>query len=316
MSGIKASFLVGAVLLLLVGYKYAVELVPIQGQVAIIIPLGLAYYSLRVIHYILEAYKGSLPRHSLVDYLQYQFFLPTLVIGPIHRFNDFLISSKKNHWKMEYLTSGAERILYGYVKITFLGNYLISGVFQNYIDSLGSADEPGIIYLNMVRNGLNLYMQFSGFSDIAIGFAKMLGFKVMENFNWPYFQKNISDFWRCWHISLTSWCREYVFNTVMSSSRSPALGAIATMLIIGVWHELSFKYVVWGAYHGLGIVVWQLFQKFKPQLPALPTIISPITYVLSVLLTLNFVWFGFNIVSYPTIFEGFAAMGKVLVFWM
>jgi alginate O-acetyltransferase complex protein AlgI len=316
LSGLHASIAIALNVTILVFYKiYAAnqsnDLLTTQ-----IIPLGLAYYTLRLIHYIIEGYKGRLQTHKFIHFIQYIFFLPTMVVGPIHRFAEFHKDIKRHHWDLSMIAQGSERILYGYVKLTFLANYLISGVFSQYIATVGEPNDPLTLYLNMIRASLNLYMQFSGFSDIAIGFAKILGFKVMENFKWPYFQKNISDFWRCWHISLTSWCREYIYNTVFSITRMPMLGALATMVIIGVWHEFSARYVVWGLYHGLGIIILQFFQKHKHHLPKLPEKYTPITNVLSILFTLHFVWLGFNIVRYPTLGEAFTTMKTVLLFWM
>ncbi len=318
LSGIKTCVAIVANIAVLGYYKIQVgsHADTEDSLTSIVIPLGLAFYTLRLVHYILEAYKGTLPRHQLSDFIHYLFFFPTIVVGPIHRFAEFKRDLRRHHWDFGMIAQGCERILYGYVKLTFLANYLISGVFAQYITTCGEATDPLVIYLEMIRAGLNLYMQFSGFSDIAIGFARILGFKVMENFNWPYFQKNISDFWRCWHISLTSWCREYIFTTVLSTLRSPAVAAITTMIVIGVWHEFSLRFVVWGLYHGMGIAVWQNFQKHKRYLPTLPQRIKPIIDALSILLTLHFVWFGFAIVMYPTLGEGFTAIKTVILFWM
>ena len=156
-----------------------------------------------------------------------------------------------------------ERILYGYVKITLLGNLLVNGWFAQWIAAIAESHVRFKIYLSVVRNGLDVYFQFSGYSDIAIGFALLLGYRVIENFNWPYLQPNISRFWQSWHISLSRWCRDYVYAVVLSSSRSPALAALSTMLVIGLWHAISLNYFFWGLYHAFGIIAWQRFQKLK-----------------------------------------------------
>lgn len=283
----------------------------------VLIPLGLSYYTLRCVHYLLERYKGKLPPHGFKEYAFYLFFIPTVVVGPIHRFNAFISDLRRHRWDGRLMSEGLERILYGYVKITVLANYLISTEFARYIGSLDAENQALVFYLEIVRGGLNLYLQFSGFSDIAIGFSRLLGFKVMENFNWPYLQANISDFWRCWHISLTSWCREYVYTTVFSISRSPALGVVATMLVIGLWHELSIRYLVWALYHGIGIVIWQKFQPVKKRLPAIENryALNGLK-VLSVILTVHFVWFGFVIVRQPDLATVWKIFSTVLFFWL
>ena len=265
-----------------------------------LIPLGLSYYSFRCLHYLLERYKGSFHTATFEEFISYLFFLPTIVVGPIHRFGQFQRDYHRIRWDAHLLSEGLERILYGYVKIAFLGNFLVNARLGNYIQGIDPQHTVFIAYLEMVRGGFSLYFQFSGFADIAIGFSRLLGFRVMENFNWPYLQKNISDYWRCWHISLTSWCRDYVYTSVVSLSRSPALGAIATLVVIGLWHEISLRYLAWGLYHGLGIVFWQQFQRIKPALPAIHIpALQRLVDASSILLTVHFVWFGLIIARQP-----------------
>ena len=121
-------------------------------------------------------------------------------------------------------------------------------------------------YLNSVVSWANLYLQFSGYSDIAIGVAALAGFEIMENFKFPFLAKNINDFWSRWHISLTSWCREYVFQPSVSFTRKPLLSVALTMVILGLWHEISLRYILWGLYHAIGIALWHQYQKIKPEL--------------------------------------------------
>jgi alginate O-acetyltransferase complex protein AlgI len=293
---------IGSVIVAIVGfYKIQVtgntiDTVFEQG----LIPLGLSYYSFRCLHYLLERYKGTIHSATFEEFVSYLFFLPTIVVGPIHRFGQFQQDYHRIRWNAELISEGMERILYGYVKIAFLGNFLVGTKLGNYIQGFDSQDTVLIAYLEMVRGGFSLYFQFSGFADIAIGFSRLLGFRVMENFNWPYLQKNISDYWRCWHISLTSWCRDYVYTSVVSLSRSPALGAIATLLVIGLWHEISLRYLAWGFYHGLGIVLWQQFQRVKPVLPKIQgPVIRKLVDAASILVTVHFVWFGLIIARQP-----------------
>ena len=281
-----------------------------------LIPLGLSYYSFRCLHYLLERYKGAFHSATFEEFLSYLFFLPTIVVGPIHRFGQFQQDYHRTRWDAELLSEGMERILYGYVKIAFLGNFLVNARFGNYIQGIDSQQVVLIAYLEMVRGGFSLYFQFSGFADIAIGFSRLLGFRVMENFNWPYLQKNISDYWRCWHISLTSWCRDYVYTSVVSLTRSPALGAIATLLVIGLWHEISLRYLAWGLYHGLGIVFWQQFQRVKTFLPKIQgTVTRKLVDATSILITVHFVWFGLIIARQPDFTSVFEVWSILLTGW-
>lgn len=289
---------VGVVVAVLGSYKLTAAFDVTNMGEGVLLPLGISYYSFRVIHFILERYKRHVDRIPLHDLVGYLFFIPTLVVGPIHRVDDYIYDLRRQRFDPTMLSDGAERIVYGYAKIAVLSNFLVESQFGGFIDGLGGHDRLLVTYLLIVQNGLNLYLQFSGYSDIAIGFARLLGFRVLENFNWPYLQPNISAFWRSWHISLSRWARDYIYGIVISLTRSPALGAMGVMVVIGLWHEISFRFLLWGAYHGTGLIVWQQWDKFGPALPAkTPRWLVGTIYALKVVFTVHFVWFGFVILT-------------------
>lgn len=225
-----------------------------------LIPLGLSYYAFRQIHYALEYYKENLPTHTFLDYCSYLFFLPTLLLGPIHRFPAFLRYHRRKRWDTALLSEGLERILYGYSKVMILGNFLLNTHFNNYADELLDFNVWFSTYLHVIEYTLSAYFIFAGFSDVAIGLSLLFGYRVMENFNYPYLAPNINEFWNRWHISLSSWVKDYVFFPIASLSRKPILGILATMLVIGLWHELSWRYIIWGGIHGIGIAIWHLYK--------------------------------------------------------
>jgi alginate O-acetyltransferase complex protein AlgI len=173
-----------------------------------------------------------------------------------------------------------------------------------------------IAYLDLLRHGFNLYIQFSGYSDVAIGFSMLLGYRIIENFDWPFLKRNISEFWRSWHISLTSWVREHVFLLGVLLTRSRLAAIIVSMVVLGLWHELSYRYIVWGLYHGIGIACWQQFQKIKPPWPLWQNkFVSHVTHVASVLVTFHFVMFGFAIVKEPDLAATAQTLKTLLFFW-
>ncbi|MBP2312895.1 MBOAT family O-acyltransferase [Azospirillum soli] len=309
-----------AIVALLVAYKAGILTIGAAfddtgAVVRLVMPLGLSYYAFRCIHYLLEHYKGALPPHRFSDFIGYLFFLPTLLAGPIHRFPDYQHDLSQHRWDADTFSRGLERVLYGYAQIVILGNWFASTKLPALIAGIDPSREALIAYLDALRFGLNVYFQFAGYSNVAIGFALLLGFSVIENFDWPFLRRNISEFWRSWHISLSGWCRAYVYMPVVAVTRNVQLGALATMLAIALWHELSLRYVLWGLYHGLGIVAWQLFQRAKP---ALPMLRGPVAQGLavggSVALTFNFVILSFVLIkeatmpdmlrAYATIFTG------------
>lgn len=280
-----------------------------------VIPLGLSYYAFRCIHYAIEKFKGTIPAHGAYDLIHYLFFLPTFWAGPIHRFHDFQRDMRRKRWDPYMFARGIERLIYGYTKVAFLANLLMPVIIGSFVR--GVENEHLQAYLNMVKDTATLYFLFSGFSDIAIGFGMLLGFKVMENFNFPFLARNISDFWRRWHISLTSWCRDYVYMGTISVTRSAALAAAAAMIVMGLWHEFSLRFLCWGIYQGAGIIIWQKFQGLKPYLPAVRNKAAlRILQILSTLLTLHYFMFGTLFAENATLGDAWTQMQMILLFWL
>jgi D-alanyl-lipoteichoic acid acyltransferase DltB (MBOAT superfamily) len=279
-----------------------------SGPALEIIPLGLSFYTLRTTHYVLDGSRGSLPEHSFGEYAAYQFFLPTLMVGPINRFQEFQRSLRRRRWDSAEFSAGCERLLYGYVKIVCLSAYLVSHKLAPLASgtALGPAAKA---YLGCLIYGLNLYLLFSGYSDVAIGFARMLGLRVGENFHYPFLARSINDFWQRWHISLSTWCRDYVYLPVLALGRSPMAAILTSMLVLGLWHEFSPRYLVWGIYHGVGIAVWHLFQRVKPAWLARHQ--GGGVAVCSTLLTMNFVILSFAITRSPDLGSALDVYAKI-----
>ena len=279
-----------------------------------LVPLGFGFYTLRALHYSLDSIKRTLPPHTFGQFLSYMFFLPTVIAGPINRFQDFHRELSRRRFDRGLFSNGCERILYGFFKVVVLGNYEVSHILRLRIEAMEARHEVLASYLDCVRYGLNLYFQFSGYSDLAIGFSMLLGFRIAENFNYPFLARNIGEFWKRWHITLSSWCRDYVYKMALSASRRPWAAVMASMLVLGLWHELSPRYLAWGVYHGAGIAVWQGFQKVKQGIPDIPMMsFAGWKYIAdgaSYLLTINFVILGFAITKEPDL------LGKILFFWI
>lgn len=283
------------------------------------IPLGLSYYSFRCAHFIIERYRGTLPQPAFRDYLGYLYFLPTLVVGPINRSAAYFEQAKTVTWDAGVLSDGLERILYGYFKIAVLSGLLVTSWLGNIIGQLPDEGGATQLYLKVVQDGLNLYLLFAGFSDVAIGFGLLLGIRVMENFDWPYVQRNIWEFWRRWHISLSTWCRDYVYFPVLGATRNPYLATLASFSVIGLWHEVSLRYICWGLYHGAGILAWRKFhewtRKWRAWLKKRPAL-DALASVVAVFVTLNFVFLGLVIVNQPTFSQVLSVYRRILLFWI
>lgn len=267
----------------------------------IAIPLGMSYYTFRCVHYLLERVKQKLPPHTTAEFLAYMFFLPTFIAGPIHRFPEFHRDLRRSRFSAELLSAGFERILYGYAKILVLANFLLGQHLQPAIDRLATGSPWLGAYLGMLAGGFTGYLMFAGYSDVAIGASRLMGFKVIENFNNPFISRNIVEFWQRWHISLTSWVRDYLYASVFSLTRRPYVAALAAMLTIGLWHEVSARYVVWGLLHGVAVALCQWHQKRR----AARTIASPprdgiVGRFLAWFVTFHFVMLSIVMVQYDS----------------
>ncbi len=286
------------------------------GAPDLIIAIGLSYYALRAIHYTLEAYKGGLPQHGPIDVVNYMLFLPTLLAGPIHRFPQFHQDQQRRRWNSALFSEGLERLLYGYFKIAFIANVMINEWFIGHINDHMVEGSRSALYLTMIAKGLNGYFQFAGYSDVAIGFARLLGFRIMENFNWPLVRRNVQEFWSAWHISLTSWCREYVYVPVFSLTRARWLGIISAMMVLGLWHEFTARYLVWGIYNGAGIVAWHQWRRLAGERIDAAIVDNSLAVriwtAISILLTMHFVFIGFTLVQNETLTGGLGFLSALL----
>lgn len=304
-------------------FKSQVASGPVDVVRDVAIPLGMSYYTFRAIHYVIDLHRGALPAHSFRDFAKYMLFLPTIPVGPINRFPAFKADCDAHGWQSVRLSAGIERLLIGYFKIVVIGSYLFANYLAVQIGSLGPEYLSLQLYLEAVRGSLLLYFMFSGYSDVAIGFGLLLGYKVMENFDNPFMKPNIAQFWRAWHISLTSWSRDYIYMTVLGLSRNPYLGTMASLLVIGIWHELSLRYVVWGLYHGAGIIFVNKLDKVKrawrKQRGRKPVRTEPDALPVrgfKIFLTANYFFFGYVIISQESLSDTLQVYNSIFFGWL
>jgi alginate O-acetyltransferase complex protein AlgI len=220
----------------------------------LILPLGISFYTFETISYIVDVYRGKqAPVRNVVDYALYIMFFPHLLAGPIVRPADFLPQigrPKRFSWDRLYL--GVQYFLRGLFKKAILADHLAS-----VVDPIFAAPEQYgsiAVWVAALAYAAQIYCDFSGYSDMAIGSAHALGFKLPRNFNLPYLAVNVSEFWRRWHISLSSWLRDYLF-IPLGGSRGGSFATyrnlILTMLLGGFWHGANWNFAAWGLYHGL-----------------------------------------------------------------
>lgn len=216
----------------------------------IILPVGISFYTFQTLSYSIDAYKKKFkPTTDFFAYFAFVSFFPQLVAGPIERATDFLPQfCKKRIFEYDKAVDGMRQILWGlFKKIVIADNcaYFVNDIFANYTNYSGSTLMLGAIFF-----AFQIYGDFSGYSDIAIGTSRLFGFNLMRNFAFPYFSRDIAEFWRRWHISLTSWFRDYVY-IPLGGSRGDTWFRIRNIFIIflvsGFWHGANWTFVVWGA---------------------------------------------------------------------
>jgi len=269
---------------------------PLNNSIKILWPLGISYLTFRLIHYTVEVYRKNVPTSSLVDFALYVLFFPTFLAGPVERFQRFHPQTTE-HKSMDIsnINYGLFRIMCGMIKKFIIADNLAKLIMP----VLHSPKEHvwTIVVLSIYGLAIRIYMDFSGYTDMAIGIARLFGYKIMENFNRPYFQKNIALFWRNWHISVYSWIRDYFFLPVFgyrSSNIKIYVGIFCTMILFHLWHIISINFLILGFYHGLGLAVWQFFQEVKKRYPFIRQLttqrfLDPV----STFFTFSFVSFGF-----------------------
>ncbi len=229
--------------------------VDLQGG-SVLVPLGFSYLALELIHYAVESSRGRIRQASFVDFAAFALFFPCRVAGPIKRFNEFTASVADAGCSSVDVYHGCFRILSGLIK-----KGLFADPLARASAGVTAATTTGQAWEAMFAYSLSLYLDFSAYSDFAIGVSRLMGIRVPENFNWPYFSSNIQDFWNRWHMSLSFWVRDYVFTNTgrqlfktrlkANPGAIAATSYLATFLVVGAWHGLSLNFLVWGVYHGL-----------------------------------------------------------------
>jgi D-alanyl-lipoteichoic acid acyltransferase DltB (MBOAT superfamily) len=264
--------------------------------------LGFSYIAFRLIHVLRDRQTGRLPELSLPEFATYVVFFPALAAGPIDRAERFAKDLRQKDFALtqEEALSAGQRIVLGLFKKFVVADALALIALN---DALAvQVNSPGWMWIHLYAYAFQIYFDFSGYTDIAIGIARLVGIKLPENFLAPYAKPNLTQFWSSWHITLTQWIRSYFFNPfnrwIRGSKSLPAwmmilLGQLATMLLIGLWHGITWNFILWGAWHGLGLFLQNRWSDFaKTRIAATTPRLQTVMQVGGVLLTFHFVTLG------------------------
>lgn len=282
----------------------------------IILPLGISFFVFEFIHYLFELYRGGQPIKSFVLFALFAAFFPTQIAGPIKRYRDFadqMMEEKK--LKLSYFDEGVPLIVIGLAKKLLLADNfaILVDMMAKTPNEYGSAETWIFAY----AFAMQIYFDFSGYTDIARGSAHLFGYHIPLNFNLPYIASNISDFWRRWHISLSTWLRDYLF-IPLGGSRGTSLqtdrNLLLTMALGGLWHGASWNFVVWGVFHGLCLIVHRHFVQWKESAAALKGVFeSRLFSVFSCLLTFHVVCIGWVFFRMHDIGAAFGMVKKMVL---
>ncbi len=225
----------------------------------IMLPVGISFYVFQTMSYTIDVYRGDIkPSRNFIDFSAYVSMFPQLVAGPIIRYADIARQLEKNRKADPLMISeGIERFIIGLAK-----KVLIANTFASIADMIFAQEtafiHSGVAWIGIVAYSFQIYFDFSAYSDMAIGLAKIFGFRFLENFNYPYISRSVKEFWRRWHISLSSWFRDYVYIPLGGSRKGSGrtyVNLLVVFFVTGLWHGASWNFVVWGLWHGLFIVV-------------------------------------------------------------
>lgn len=228
----------------------------------IVLPIGISFYTFQALSYVVDVYREqNKAQKNIINLALYISFFPQLIAGPIVKYHDIDNQITNRTESLENISYGIKRFIYGLSKKVILANMFALScdeILKQPIGDIGTA----LAWIAAILYTLQIYYDFSGYSDMAIGLGYMFGFKFLENFNYPYISKSVQEFWRRWHISLSTWFKEYLY-IPLGGNRKGKYFTYLNLLIVffatGLWHGASFNFIIWGLWHGLFLVIERIF---------------------------------------------------------
>ncbi|MDO4344934.1 MAG: MBOAT family O-acyltransferase [Eubacteriales bacterium] len=269
------------------------------------LPIGISFFTFQTMSYTIDVYRGATSaQKSWLNYGTYVSMFPQLIAGPIVQYKTIAAQLRERHENTDDFVYGIHRFVTGVGKKVLLANNI--GVLWDTVSGMQTAQLPAATaWLGALAYTFQIYFDFSGYSDMAIGLGKMFGFHFLENFNYPYISKSITEFWRRWHISLSSWFREYVY-IPLGGNRRGTLKQIRNIAVVwmltGIWHGASWNFVLWGVYYGVLLILEKfVFGKALERLPR----------ALRCGYTLFFVILGWMIFAFDNVGAGLSYIGSM-----
>ena len=317
--GIFLLLLVGLVCMLL-GFKYAgsiyASLFSSEHDFAknYLVPLGISYLSFKLIAFVIDVYRDEIKEHSLEDLLAFILFLPIFPAGPIERFQRFA-NGRRETFDINHFSEGLLRIALGLFKKIVVVNYILHAVVFERLgaEAMTGMDANGLAVVLFLTGALvYAYFDLSAYADIAIGFSQLFGYQIYENMNYPIFRSNLSDYWNNWHMSLSHWCRNYVYFPVIGFTRNNELALYSSFIVMGLWHEVSLKWFLWGIWHASGIIIYSRWSRWKKRKfkkkKFLPV---PVAYLTGMMLTVLYSGLGFAFITQDSAYQAILLLAAI-----
>ncbi len=269
--------------------------------------LGVSYFSFKFIHFLADCYNKKIKNLNLLTFVNYILFFPSFFSGPINRYNSFAENVSEGTGKTPDYSGGAKRIIHGLFRKIVLANSLLPYTIVS-LDLANPSVTTGQAVLGIYAYMLYVFFDFSGYTEMAIGTGKLVGIDLPENFNYPFFKRNLQEFWANWHMSLTAWLTDYIywplarrFRHVETLRKRPITNSniciILTFMVCGLWHGDGKNFFIWGTYHGVGLAILNLYGQFEkryyPKRWREVLSKSRVAYGVSSFVTFQFVAFGF-----------------------
>lgn len=264
--------------------------------IRIILPLGISFYTFSAIGYLIDVYRDKLDSKDFLSVALYLSYFPKITSGPIQKSKDFFSQIEKKRvigWNT--FSIGIQIFMFGLFKKIVLADRL--SVFVNQVYETPLAFSSGTVFLATLSYSLQIYFDFSGYSDMAIGISKMLGIDLPRNFDIPYLSHNVTELWKRWHITLSSWLQEYIYISLGGNRKGTIrtyINLVLTMLIGGLWHGANWTYVIWGFLHGIALAIHKLWMKVTNSAEKKNTVTGKILSVIVTFLFTNLCWIFFR----------------------
>lgn len=271
----------------------------------LIVPIGVSFYTFSAVSYLVDVKRGKVEAGNLFQVALYLSFFPKLTSGPIQRSGDFFEQANSDRAVgAESFKTGIQIFVFGLFKKIVLADRL--SVFVNQVYATPKAFGSLTVLLAVIAYSFQIYFDFSGYSDMAIGVAKILGFNLPRNFNLPYLAHNVTELWKRWHISLSSWLMEYLYFPLGGSRKGKFrnyLNLVLTMVIGGIWHGANWTYVFWGLLHGLALAAHKVWMKLTKSDKRKPSVVGSVISIILTFAFISFCWIFFRADSFEHAIE-------------